>query len=344
MPSSEDKVMKRQKRAVRRNTVSSKTVGIVSGDTWLLVCTNLYFSPSCVLKLMRTSKIIWLALKDNPIWWKTFFDRIVLFQTMLGSSRFIASLNEFGKKTENKRLVIHIVFSDVCCCCGARYGHSIFKPLMQRLCKTCIHDKLISNRVLLYKYGLHFADFILDYCDRGGILMFHPQPKPSITSFLRVTSDILDLTQKTSNGNQVSRSPNPTVTKMLFFEKSFLKQVLGLDLEAHFRETKLRKDAIQVLFARFRRLRTQDLLIKSSKHWAIGIEAARSHEVNRMIHPLKLCTIWLVGGPYYSFPTHLSSTTLQRQNAVSFKRRKGMTSAKIRLIEQYVDEKAIDLD
>lgn len=342
MPS-DDKV-KRQKRAVKRNTVSSKTVGTVCGDTWLLVCTNLYFSPSCVLKLMRTSKTIWIALKENPLWWKTFFDRVLLFQTMLDSSRFISALKEFGKKTENKRMVIYLVFSNECCGCGARYGHSIFKPLMKRLCKTCIHDQLISNRVLLYKYGLHFSDFVLEYCDMGGILMFHSHPKPSITSFLRVTCESLDLVQKTSTSTANAKSPSTATPKMLFFDKTFLRRVLGLNLEEHFRETKLKKEAIHILFACFRRLRTHDLVFSSSKHLLLGVEAARTHEVNRMIHPLKLCTVWLAGGPYYSFPTNLSSTSIDRQQGVAIRRRKGMTGGKIRLIEQYVDEKGVEIE
>jgi hypothetical protein len=336
---SEDKKT-RQKRVVRRKTVSSTTVCAVSGDTWLLVCANLFFSPVCVLRLMRTSKTIWLALKNNPIWWKTFFDRVVLYQSVLGSGKYLGTLKEFSKMTQNKRSVIHLVFSSECCGCGVRYGHSIFKPLMKRLCQTCIHDKLISNRVLLYKYGVHFSDFLLEYCEKGGILMAHTLPKPTITSFLRVTSEPLDLVQKSST----TSSGNPRGNKMLFFEKSVLKEALGIHLEDCLVQTKGKKNAVTALFARFRRLRTQDLFINTSKHWAIGVEAARSHEIQRMIHPLKLCTIGMVGGPYNSFPTNMKANDIQRRHTITIKRRQGMTAELIGRMEQCVDSQAIILD
>ena len=323
---------KRQMRTTRRLKASPATVSAVTGDTWLLVCSNLYFSPACVLKLMRTSKTIWLALKDNPVWWKAFFDRVVLYQTMLNKSNCLPALLQLGEKNQNKRAVLHLVFSSECCGCGGRYGHSIFKPLMKRLCQTCVHDKLISNRVLLYKYGLHFSDFLVEYCDKGGVLMCHRQTKPVLASFLRVTSEALDLTQRLDQKG----------VKLLFFEKAMLKSALGIDLDERYRQTRLEKAAVQTLFARFRRLRTQNFLIHaSSKHMILGMEAARRHEVQRSLHPLKVCTCWMLGGPYYSFPTNLRESALQ---TTQFKRRNGSTHEAIRQIERYMNDRVICLE
>ena len=57
----------RKSRVIRRHTVSAQTINAISGDTWLLVCSNLFFSPACVLKLMQTSKTIWLAEFSNCV-------------------------------------------------------------------------------------------------------------------------------------------------------------------------------------------------------------------------------------------------------------------------------------
>ena len=323
---------KRQARTTRRHKVSSTTVAAVSGDTWLLVCANLYFSPACVLKLMRTSKTIWLALRENPTWWKTFYDRVVLYQSVLTKSNCIATLNELGQHNRNKRVVIHLVFSSECCGCGARYGHSIFKPLMKRLCQTCIHDKLISNRVLMYKYGIHFSDFIVEYSEKGGVVMFYTQTKPITASFLRVTSETLDLNHKTEQKGG----------KLLFFDKNFMKEALGIDLTKAFEETSKHKRAVQALLARFRRLRTQNFLINGCSHLILGMEAARKHEITRLLHPPTMCTLMMLGGPYYSFST--SSSGRAAVNGSHFKLRKGMTLESVRRIEVCVNDKGVSLD
>jgi hypothetical protein len=330
------KSIKRLKRIVHRQIVSSNTVSTVNGDTWLLICSNLYFSPSTVLKLMHTSKTIWLALKDNPVWWQAFYNRVILYQSMLNRSGYLLSLVDMGIKNNNRRNIIHLVFSTACGVCGARYGHSIFKPLMQRLCQTCIHDKLISNRVLLYKYGIHFSDFIIEYYAKGGAIMYHSQPKSNLSSFQRITCDKLDLIQKSSNTTAKG-------IKMLFFDKDMLKSGLKIDLHEHYREVQIKKVAIQLLLGYFRRYVTGNILQTSSKHKVLAAEAVRKHETIRMIHPLKLCTIWLIGGPYYSFATDTNPITTKKVQRVA-KYRRGMTLEMINCIEDCISSKAISLD
>ena len=325
---------KRQKRTVQRHVATTRTVSAVCGDTWLVVCANLFFSPANVFKLMRTSKTIWLALKDNPIWWQTFYQRVVLYQSVLGSSGRLSALTHLGNKNNNKRVVIHLVFSTECGGCRARYGHSIFKPLMKRLCQTCIHDRLISNRVLLYKYGVHFSDFIQEYREKGGVVMYHSNPKSTISSFQRITCETLDLTLKS------------TTNKMLFFDKTMLMEGMGIDLHERFREVKKEKVAVQAIFGRFRRLVTQTILHTTSKHMVLAAEAVRKHEMQRMIHPLKICIIGLTGGPYYSFATNSCGNTTRKINELQkdIHLRRGMTQEKIKAIQLCVDHGAISLD
>lgn len=333
----------RHKREVQRSVVTVKTVSAVSADTWLLVCSNFYFSPATLLKLMRSSKTIWQALKANPAWWEIFYNRVVQYQSVLYRSNCLSTLEELGKRNKNKQTVIHLVFSTECVVCGMRYGHSIFKPLMKRLCQTCIHDSLVSNKVLLYKYGIHFSDFIIEYCAKGGVPLVHQHPKPSSASFLRITCAPLDLAQRASN--------HPQNNKAIFFEKRLLKEALGINLEEKARETNMAKEAVQLLLGCFRRMTTHYLMFEVSKHKALGMDALRKHEVQRAINPRRTLAIWLTGGPYYAISTNASVATIQQQLAHSasdaarpsplIKRRKGMSTSVIASIEKCVDEVAV---
>lgn len=326
-------------RSIRRKTVSSETVGSISSDTWLVVCSNLYFSPSCVLKLMKTSKTIWLALQDNPAWWQTFFNRVVLYQSILTRSNCLTVLRELGDRNKkNKRVVIHLVFSTECSGCGARYGHSIFKPLMKRMCQTCIHDSLISNRVLLLKYGIHFSDIVLEYNAKGGSLLLHPYPRPSMTSFLHVTTNVLDLVQK--NLHISTTVKKETSCRMVFFVKKDLYRLLGINLDDEYRKTLGIKQAIQVLFACFRRLRTQNIMGKHQKK-TLGAEAVRMHEVQRVIHPYRACFVDMVGGAYYSFSAPNASMA---HTLPMIKYRAGISRAMALVLNECVDTKSVLLE
>jgi hypothetical protein len=322
---------KRQKRTVHRHVATTRTVSAVSGDTWLVVCANLFFSPANVFKLMRTSKTIWQALKDNPVWWQAFYQRVVLYQSVLGSSVRLSTLLQLGTKNSNKRAVIHLVFSTECGGCQARYGHSIFKPLMKRMCQTCIHDRLISNRVLLYKYGVHFSDFIQEYSEKGGVIMYHSNPKSTVASFQRITCEALDLGAKS------------TSKKMLFFDKSMLMEVMGIDLEERYRVVKKEKEAVQSILGSFRRLVTQKILHHTSKYMVLGAEAVRKHEIQRVIHPLKSCSLGLSGGPYYSFAC---GNPMPKINDLQkdIHLRRGMTQERVNAIQECVDQAGISLD
>jgi len=77
--------METKKRKTRRGKVATETLLTVSDDTWLLVCGLLYFSPHCVFRLMRASKSIWLALKDNEVFWNTFYKAIKKYQVAFPS-------------------------------------------------------------------------------------------------------------------------------------------------------------------------------------------------------------------------------------------------------------------
>lgn len=64
-----------------------------------------------------------------------------------------------------------LIFGKECSDCGCRYGHSIFYPLMTRLCQWCVHSRLVSNRVLMEVYGIYFSDILIEYNQKGGRLL-----------------------------------------------------------------------------------------------------------------------------------------------------------------------------
>lgn len=159
-------------------------------------------------------------------------------------------------------------------------------------------------------------------------------------SFLRVTNDlevdfsspsvvVLPLPPHNNNhggggGGQEQHMMNGFT---LFFDKKFIQEVLGINLSESYATTRRMKEAVNILFGYFRRVKTQSLcnsMVKTKKNTR-EVEALRHHEVHRVLYPSKICTLWMVGGPYYSFATTVSTQVLYaRRNAIisSFKLRK----------------------
>ena len=110
-------------------------------------------------------------------------------------SNYITPLMKYKHHHRNKRKVLQLVFGKECNECEARYGHHIFSPLMKRLCPWCIHDALISNRVLLHKYGIHFADILKNYHQKEGtLIVFNSKRNQKIQpGLLELTSEAVDL-------------------------------------------------------------------------------------------------------------------------------------------------------
>ena len=192
MEQGESPKKKRRIRACKRKAVTANTMRSLSEDTWLMVCAHFFFSPHCVFRLMKASKCIWLALKDNKLWWDAFFVRIQVYQSMITCSIFALKLRAYAKRP-NKMVALQLIFGKECTGCGTRYWHSIFDPIGARLCQWCVHDRLVSNKVLLQRYGIHFADMLVEYHAKGGVFITHKQFKQARDTFLQLTSDAIDL-------------------------------------------------------------------------------------------------------------------------------------------------------
>ena len=107
-------------------------------------------------------------------------------------SAYLCMLRRFQNTDCNKRVVLGLVFGKECSGCGCRYGHSIVVPFMARLCRWCLTGMLISNRVLLKEYGVHFSDFLVEYKDKGGLLLMCEDNKSMRRKISTLTSNAID--------------------------------------------------------------------------------------------------------------------------------------------------------
>ena len=196
-------------------------------DTWLLICSHFFHSPHHVFRLMVASRGVWEALRKHPVWWDTFYQRVFLYHSVLSQSAYCKQLHHFTDHVD-KKLVLKLLFVRVCETCGARQGHTLIRPLMARLCSLCLQPRLVSNRVLLRRYGLHFSDFLIPYHEGGGVLIAHRQHlKKNLhgnSSLLWLTCDPLDFeTRKFEHALGFKH-------ELLFFSVRDLERILGLRL------------------------------------------------------------------------------------------------------------------
>ena len=232
------------KRRCRRNKVTPGTMMTVPMEVWMIVCKNVFFSPHMPFRLMMANKHIWKTLRDDKKWWKEFYDRVVQYQNILLTSRFYSSLISFARKGQCYRTVLKLVFSPRCSCCGVRFGHTVFKPMMQRLCRTCVRDKMISNKVLFYKHGIYFADFIGTYVETGGFLLQCDFNRPNVGALAQLTTEEVDMT-----GRQSVPKGRWLDSVLLFFKREDLVRLVGVDFEASAIAARTRDKAVRLLQA-----------------------------------------------------------------------------------------------
>lgn len=192
----------------KRGRIQEQSIQRVNSDTWLTLCSYFFFSPHCVFRLMKACKRIRQALLNYPLWWELFYRRIVAYQSVVVRSLYLPSLREL-QDYDNKRVILQLIYGKECRGCGARYGHSIFQPLGTRICQPCIQEGLVSHRVLLREYGLHFADFLEEYSGKGGVIIAHKQQGkqsvPKTGGLFRLTRNPLDFEIKKWENHLVQR-------------------------------------------------------------------------------------------------------------------------------------------
>lgn len=224
------KISKQQQHAVeriQRSKVTASTMAQVPVDTWLLICTHMFSSPHHVFRLMVACRGVWGALKQHRAWWEVFFQRVMQYQEVLSVSPYVKVLQRYRTHGDKHR-VLKLVFVRICETCGAKQGHTLLHPLMARLCTLCVQQRVVSNRVLLKRYGLHFSDFLIPYHASGGVVIAHRQNvKRSLdhsTSLLWLTCDPLDF--ETRHVDRISGFRH----QLLFFSVKEVERVLGTTL------------------------------------------------------------------------------------------------------------------
>ncbi len=177
----------------RRRTAPPPTL---SDDMWAKVCLHFFKAPELVFRIMMALRSVWRALRHNRVFWEMLYRQTYTYHTELikfGTST--AQLAAF-KDCRDKHRMLQLIFGRRCEACAARYGHSLFQPLMERLCQWCLQERLVSNRELLARYGLHFSDLLLEYYRKGGRLVVHKQHMtrkvPVSSSLFRLTCSPLD--------------------------------------------------------------------------------------------------------------------------------------------------------
>lgn len=300
------------KRRCKRKKVAASTVTTVPMEVWLVVCKNVFFSPHMPFRLMMASKQIWLTLRDDKEWWKEFYVRVVKYQDILLTSRFYSSLISFAKKDQCHRTILKLVFSPRCSSCGVRFGHTVFRPMMQRLCRTCVRDKLISNKVLYYRHGIYFADFIAAYVEKGGFLLQCDFTRPNVGALSKYTTEQMDLV-----GRQSVPKGRWLDSALIFFKREDIARILGLDLERAAVAARKRDEAIRLLQAVCERRLMAHRLLRGKLCVSTGADGER-----------RVVTNWFkcLGGPVEE---RRKATTIQLRQAEElsegeFLRREGM--------------------
>ena len=155
-------------RVSKRGKVSVRTLGFVSTDVWLQICTYMAFSPHAIFRLMMTNKQIGMA--PPAWWWSAMYSRIISFQAALSHSNTLKRLRA-GARQEDKRNTLKLIFSTRCSVCGCRHGHRNVGFLQRRMCHPCLVGALVTNVVLEETYGLDFCTFLEQYSAAGGFVI-----------------------------------------------------------------------------------------------------------------------------------------------------------------------------
>ena len=286
----------------RRLRVSSSTVSRIGTDIWLMICLHLDHSPQAVFRLLVASRPLFLAPSDE--WWSEFYSRVVTYQSGLKHSNFIRMLSRF-ENYANKRQALGLVFGSHCHYCGARRGHTLIQPLMKRACAVCLHQNLISNTELEFRYGLPFSDFIEKYSCKGGLILL-PE------CFKTTTSAITTLEGALGSGgwlevNKCADSNSKSRTKAdVYMWKPHMRKLLGVDFDALEVAQMKRKAAAQFLTTRIIRLSEAIQVRKYHKKTAESptisekVNSRRWHSLLRKCSPMKPDRIWIAGGATYA--------------------------------------------
>lgn len=273
-------------------------------DVWLGICAELYTTPLWVFRLMSACKNVWQLLHSNTAWWEAFYERVLQYHDDCVFSHYTHWLHHFRSHTD-KRAALQLLFIKACTDCGARNGRDqrvlLTLCMPARLCQGCSQERLVSNRVLLLRYGLHYSDILPEYHAKGGLLIMRHQHRKHALSqhneLLRLTCAPIDFEYWRGERLAVLGGQPWSNSRLLFFRKRDLELILSLSLPQLQHEQQLRLAAIARLGAHMRMSNVQRTLTPDSVAAVVArerLEAVR-HSLNPR-HPE--AAFMMLGGPY----------------------------------------------
>jgi hypothetical protein len=289
------KLKRPNQRCVKRLKVQHGTMASFKEDIWMVVCSHLFFSPHRIFRMMCASKGIWLALRNNPVWWEALYERVRRSQECLYCSHYAGLMDSYASHP-NKQLVLQLLFVKACNDCGAQSRQGIMHSLSARLCLYCSQQRMVSNRVLMVKYGLHYSDLMPAYCARGGVLLMryqhskrHVSPKSEL---LRLTSEPIDY--------EYWKEEQPWKnSRLLFFAKRDLESLLGISLEAEHRAQARRVQAVARLGDHMRMSNVRGGFQMTDAHVSDLVTTARRRAIQHsMSGQQQPAALLMLGGPY----------------------------------------------
>ena len=239
--SEEDTVRARKPRhAARRVASKIRHFTATYIDMLSEACMHLQTSPRHVFLMMQVCR--GLRANLHAQWWQRFW---TWHQSSLRHIRH-HYLNEGIHGTLRAPQYTHIfrlVYGLRCERCHARWHHRVIPLLNMRLCPLCVRDNLVSNRVLLFRYGLRACDVLEAHAH---LITYFP-----LTAYRRRERALRDLTQDPID-LQDAFSRSSRTQQFMFLWRPDLEALY--DLDACAAEQRRRLDATNRLKAAMRRL------------------------------------------------------------------------------------------
>ena len=125
-------------------------------DVVARICFHLESSPAHVFLMINVVRGLIRHLDSD--WWGVFWfgHRAYLMGRKYGGRHFYLRDGALGLRIRpiHYSHVLRLVYVLRCECCGARWHTKICHVVQKRLCRLCIQDNFVSNRVLYVRYGL----------------------------------------------------------------------------------------------------------------------------------------------------------------------------------------------
>jgi hypothetical protein len=167
---------------------------------------------------------------------------------------------------------------------------------MKRSCAYCLHENLISNTELEFRYGLFFSDFIEEYSCKGGLIL----PPECFKNHTAITPALEII--KSANWLDSKKIQH---TADVYMWKPHMEELLGVDFAKSEAEQMKRKAAAQFLTSRIVRLSDAIQVQKQHKNAASQsilekVNRKKWHNMLRKCSPMKPDKIWIAGGATYA--------------------------------------------